>query len=133
MKPAGPPTGPTKGPDVERLKARSRAAHRQSIADAIEEARLVRQQYDEQLAENGEIGRDLHADLAKAMLGLYYQIHAYDEDVDNFPDTDDIRREIFEFDGHVADNPEAPAKLLAAKIDQLEATATKLGFTEVEA
>lgn len=126
------PNFPTDDPETERMKARSRARHRQAIADAIEQGRIVRQQYDEQLAENGEIGRDLHGDLAHAVLELYMQIHVYEDAADRFPDFDDLRHELFHFDGHVADNPETPAKLLAAHIDALEATALKLGFTEVD-
>jgi hypothetical protein len=126
-----PPT-PTAAPEVEQMKARCRAKHRQRIADAREEALLCREQYDEQLAEHGDIGRELHGDLAVAALKYDSQIHVYrDEDIVDgiYPDIRPLRKKMFEFDGHVADLPGVSAKVWAAHIDALDAAAWKLGFT----
>jgi len=126
------PDHPTVGPDVEQLKARCRAQHRQRIADTREEALLCRRQYDDQLEEHGEVARQLHGDLAAAALKLHAEIRVYRDEVGDFPLMDDIRNEAWGFDGHVADNPKTPAKLFADYIDALDATATALGFVRGE-
>jgi hypothetical protein len=126
------PQKPIEGPEVEQMKARCRAKHRQRIADAREEALLCREQYDEQLAEHGEIGRELHRDLATAAFKYHMQIHVYqDEDIVEgiYPDIRPLLKRMFEFDGHVADLPGVSARVWAAHIDALDAAAWKLGFT----
>lgn len=131
MQPTDPPNGPTAGFELEQKKRRWGFEFRQSLSDAIEKARLYRQQYDDQIAEQGEISRDLHVDLAVAAFDLHDELSVFKGDVDNFPDMKELRKKIYD-EGPIADKPDTPAKLFAGYIDALEATALKLGLVEVQ-
>lgn len=130
MAPRTPPNGPTPGFELEKQARRWGLEGEQRITDAIAEARLCRQQYDAQMAEHGEIGRELHIDLAIAAVRLYDELIIFSDDVDGFPDMDEIKDEAYATD--IVDNPDLPAKLFAGYIDALEAAALKLGFVEVQ-
>jgi hypothetical protein len=123
------PPGDLTPQDMAYIQARSR----QRILQTREEALLCRRQYDEQLELTGDVGRDLHADLAAAMMSLHSRLRLYRDDVDEYPEIDALRREAIGSDEHVADNPETPAAAFADGIDALDAVAHDLGFVpEVE-
>lgn len=118
------PPGDLTPADMAHIQAMSR----QRILQAREEALLCRRQYDEQIEMNGEVGRELHAELAAAMMNLHRRFRLYKDEIDEYPDLEPLRERIFQSDVHVADNPETPAEAFANGIEELDAVAHKLGF-----
>lgn len=124
------PPGDLSPADMAQIQARSR----QRILQAREEALLCRRHYDEQMEIAGEVGRELHAELAAVMMNLHRRFRLYKDELDDYPEIEPLRERVVESEVHVADNPETPAKDFAAAIDALDGVAHKLGFvSEVEA
>jgi len=131
--PAGP-TGPS-GPLTEADKRYARKLHRESIAEAREQAKLCRRQYDEQMRETGEIGRDLLTDLVAAAHRFFMEVRPCFLDTE-LEDTIDEIRDLFgrviEAEKPVWEMEDVTAKDFASRIDILDAMVVKAELLEGE-
>lgn len=123
------PTPP--GMPREELKRKMRAHHRQAIQDAVDEATLCREQYDEQ-RERGEIGDDLYRDMSDAAFGLYLEVRPAAKGTD-FEDEVNEAGDVFAADTPLCEMESVTPKTFAAIIDRLTAIAVRGGLAEVDA
>lgn len=122
------------GLELEELKRRSRARHRDRIQSAYESAMLCRKHYDEQRAA-GEIGQELLSDLSSNTFRLYHQLRPALIDTDYEDDLSPIRetyRTVLDADEPLEEIEEVTPQSFAMMIDRMDAIATKTGLVEVD-
>ena len=129
-----PPSGPT-GPQIatEREKRYSRNMHRQSIAQAREEANLCRRHYHAR-TEHGEPDRELIAEIAVQTFHYWDTVRASFTNAgmgDRFSDLEEISKRNIRTDKHIADMDVDPSKF-PAFIEKLNAAVEETNILEME-
>lgn len=122
------------GLELEEVKRRSRARHRDRIQSAYEKAKLCREQYDEQRV-RGEIGDELYNDMIDAAYRLYSQLRPAVLDTDfeeRVSDAGDVIKQIYRSENAPREVEDVSPKVFAAVLDSLTATAVKTGLAEKE-
>jgi len=137
MNPSGP-SGPStpRSPLTAADKRYARSLHRQNIEEARAKASLCREQYDTQIRETGEVGRELYDELVASAYRFYMEVRPsfLDTEVeDDLNEMRDLFGRVFDSDKPVWEIDDLAPKVFAGMIDVLESLVEKAGLLEVDA
>lgn len=128
---------PTDAPKqfTEEDKRWLRNRHREQIQEAREEALLCCEHYEEQQADDGEIGEELYRDLIGATSSYWMETRAsvegsvYEEE---YPDTRGLFKQVDDADAAVWEIDELPPERFVEHIRAIDAVVTDSDLLEME-